>query len=335
MIREYLGKGIVMVLLLAACAACSNRTEKSAQPSASTPPLTSTHTVTATSTLEPSSNLAQPTSAKRAVSSEPVQLTQASLSSSENKFAKYFGYWIDAECNLRNQDTLEDSINIYETFSGVNIYFYLTGIVRITDSSALIRFDGENSGVFEYQEEGLGKGTGTIIFDEDQVRVRLQLKEGSNKTLTKAFHGERVFVRDPYKDLTYYDPILLIKEKFGIIDEADIEVSKGVSDNEEGLGRILKIVQVRDENGVVQRRFLVNTLNGYVKEWYDYIDPVAILNAKFGGVEGLVLEIGPGSADYEQVITARDAEGEAKRTFLINLRDKSAVELPRTGEGTK
>src|SRR5262249_6592787 len=156
-----------------------------------------------------------------------------------------------------------------ETSSGVNIYFFLTGVGRITDSSALIRFDSENSGVFDYQEEGLGKGTGTIIFDGDQVRVRLQFEEGANKTLTEAVHGERIFVSDPYKNLTYYDPVQLVKEKFGINDEAGIEISNGASDNEEGLGRILKIVQIRDESGVVQRRFLVNTLNGYMEEWYD------------------------------------------------------------------
>lgn len=180
----------------------------------------------------------------------------------------YEGSWTDTKFN---QSTCDDCLNSVEVSSkspiSGSLYFFLYNPDRVTDSGAEIKLKN-NKATFQFNDDS-GSGTGTITLEDEQIKIRLKLSSGQDN-LKEVYNTERIFVREPYKNLTHQDPIALIEDyandKDGL-DNLTYKLHSSTEWNEELDGtEELKIVVGVDENNNVIRRFSVNTLTGHIRD---------------------------------------------------------------------
>ncbi|AJS58810.1 hypothetical protein [Paenibacillus sp. IHBB 10380] len=177
------------------------------------------------------------------------------------------GSWIDDSYNLYQNNESENSIDIgskaEDGLSG-SICFFLYNPDRVTDSCADFTINNDKSAEFTFDDE-YGKGKGLLLFAGDEIRMRLTL-ETANDEIKEAYIGERIFIRNPYKGLKHYDPITVIQDKTGDLSNYTLEISDSVEWGE-GLKRsILEVVNLKNEEGNIEKLYIVNTLNKFLKE---------------------------------------------------------------------
>ncbi|WP_148449318.1 hypothetical protein [Paenibacillus tuaregi] len=225
----------------------------------------STQDQTQTSTPAETSSKAPAQKTKPAKSPRPSQ----AQSKTAYSLTDYEGSWIDTQYNLATTNDSENSVEIHSSSrNSGTIYFTLYNEGgRVTDSGAEIKIKN-NKATFQFNDD-VGKGTGTITLEPGQIKISLKLSSGEDE-LKQFFKTERTLVRNPYKDMTYLDPVALIREYTK--NKKDTEpltyrLDRSVEWNEELYAtKELKVVVGLDKSGRVIARYSVNTLTGHIDD---------------------------------------------------------------------
>lgn len=193
------------------------------------------------------------------IEAKPAAKTSMNLSA-------YEGTWTDKNLNLLTSLDYENSLEIYIPEGKGDegeISLFLYNPERVTDSSSHFKVSG-NQANFVF-DDSAGHGKGSIKFMKNEIHLKLQLDRAS-KDLKQLYSKERVFVRNPYKNVKRQSALQLVREYLHLKDLKYLKLNEGAEWNE-GLeaGTEIEVVNRIDKSGRVVQMFLVNTLNGRIK----------------------------------------------------------------------